>query len=332
MKNNPLPRLDEPSDIRARLHPYCRLSPGEVWDDPDGQHRVACIDATNMDDLSTLMRSDMATLAIHDPPYNFVAFEHRTVDEFIGWCEGWVAGSNRYLSENSSLYVWLGADQNNHFQPLPQFMVMMGELGWFKSRSLLTLRNQRGYGTQKNWMAVRQELLYYTKGSPFFEVQYTAIPKILRGYYKEVGSQRIENLERSKSDNIRPGNVWVDVQQVFYRMAENVSGCYAQKPLKAIERIVLSSSQPEDFVLDFFSHSGSTLLACEQHGRKCLTADIDPLYCEITIRRLEHYRKTGMPGWQNSHAFEKELDGVEDEVVLSSSENGPAKRRTGRLF
>ena len=60
---------------------------------------------------------------------------------------------------------------------------------------------------------------------------------------KEVDGQLTENLERSHSETIRAGNVWVDVQQVFYRMEENVSGCYAQKPLKAVERIVRASSK-----------------------------------------------------------------------------------------
>jgi len=91
-------------------------------------------------------------------------------------------------------------------------------------------------------MWVRQELLHYTKGNPNFRVVYTDIPKILRGYYKEVNGRITENLERSKSEMIRPGNVWVDIQQVFYRMEENVPGCYAQKPLKAIQRIIESSS------------------------------------------------------------------------------------------
>ena len=60
------------------------------------------------------------------------------------------------LVENASLYVWLGADQNESFQPLADFILMMrGEP--FVSRSLITMRNQRGYGTQKNWMALRQE-------------------------------------------------------------------------------------------------------------------------------------------------------------------------------
>jgi len=199
----------------------------------------------------------------------------------------------------------LGADQNMHFQPLPDFMIMMREFP-FGARSFITMRNQRGYGTQQNWMAVRQELLYYTKGTPYFEVQYTDIPKILRGYYKKVGDAMTENLERSKSDTIRPGNVWVDIQQVFYRMEENVSGCYAQKPLKSIERIIKASSREGYLIIDFFSHSGTTLLASELLKRRCFTIDMDPIYCEITIRRLEHFRKTGKLGWQNGNPFEVE--------------------------
>jgi site-specific DNA-methyltransferase (adenine-specific) len=170
------------------------------------------------------------------------------------------------------------------------------------------MRNQRGYGTQKNWMAVRQELLYYVKGDPVFnvEAEYTDIPKILRGYYKEVNGRETENLERSRSENIRAGNVWVDIQQVFYRMEENVSGCYAQKPIKAIERILRSGSNPGDVVMDFFSHSGTTLLSAEITQRKCIAMDIDPIFCEISIRRLEHFRRSGRLGWQNGHPFEEE--------------------------
>jgi site-specific DNA-methyltransferase (adenine-specific) len=306
MKNNPLPRLDRDEALRQQILPFCRLQPGEIWIDPLKKHKVGCLDATNRESVDTLMGGTLATLAVHDPPYNLVAFEERQLDEYIGWCRQWVGNTWNVSAENSSLYVWLGADQKNQFQPLPDFMLMMRAFD-FEPRSFLTMRNQRGYGTSKNWMAVRQELLYYTKGDPFFEVQYTDIPKILRGYYKEVDGQVTENLERSKSNNIRPGNVWVDVQQVFYRMEENVSGCYAQKPLKAVERIINASSQPDDVVIDFFSHSGATLLAAEMNRRRCLTLDIDPIYCEISIRRLERWRETGKLGWQNGHPFEAEL-------------------------
>lgn len=313
MQNHPLPRLDANPDVQRALKRYCRLEPGETWTDPSGQHRVGCLDASAETAVERLMNGRRATLAVHDPPYNLVAFENRSIAEYIAWCRTWVHTTAMSLLPNSSLYVWLGADQGMGFQPLPDFMIMMRESA-FETRSFITMRNQRGYGTQHNWMAVRQELLYYTKGDPRFNVsaEYTDIPKILRGYYKTVNGQRTENLERSKSENIRAGNVWVDIQQVFYRMQENVNGCFAQKPLKCIQRIIEASSQPGELVVDFFAHSGTTLLACELLGRACCTLDVDPVYCEITIRRLEHYRETKQLGWQNSHPFAKEhrIDGT----------------------
>lgn len=199
------------------------------------------------------------------------------------------------------------------------------------TRSFLTMRNQRGYGTQQNWMAVRQELLYYTKGKPVFnvEAEYTDIPKILRGYYKEVNGQVTENIARSKSEYIRAGNVWVDIQQVFYRMEENVSGCYAQKPMKCIDRIVRASSDSGQLVVDFFAHSGTTLLSCEILKRCCYTMDSDPVFCEISIRRLEHYRKTGKLGWQNGHAFEDNID-IQFELEDQASEAGELEKPTNK--
>lgn len=310
MINTPFPRLDLNSGaIRKQLLSLCRLETGQIWRDPEDKHVVGCGDAGDAGCIGKIF-SDIKppALAVFDPPYNLAVFEQQTVGEYIAWCQKWVDNCYRILADNAAFYVWLGADQKEHFQPLPQFMMMMSQSG-FTARSFITMRNQRGYGTQKNWMAVRQELLYYTKGEPVFNVQYTDIPKILRGYYKEVNGHLTENLERSHSPNIRPGNVWVDIQQVFYRMEENVNGCYAQKPLKAIERIIQASSSEHDVVTDFFAHSGTTLLACERTNRKCVTFDIDPVFAEITIRRLEHYRTTGKTGWQNSHPFERELEG-----------------------
>lgn len=312
MNNNPLPRLDAAPDVREQLLPYCRLQPGEIWEDERYGHRVGCLDATNDQAVQDMMAGQRAQLAIHDPPYNLAVFELRSISEFIDWCEKWVLISDAVLDSNASLCIWLGADQRDGFQPLPEFMLMMRNKS-FSSRSFITMRNQRGYGTQKNWMAVRQELLYYIKGSPTFNVdaEYTDIPKILKGYYKKVNGKITDNLERSRADTIRAGNVWVDIQQVFYRMDENVSGCYAQKPLKCIDRIIRASSNPHDLVIDFFAHSGTTLLAAEILKRKCFTTELDPIYAEITIRRLERFRLTGRLGWQNGHPFQEELPNIE---------------------
>jgi len=271
---------------------------------------VGVLDATSIGDVSSLVGGARVNLAINDPPYNVAVGGVNTrnlsrvdLPSYLDFSRKWVAAVLDTLASDAHFYVWMGADYRDNFQPLPDFMIMMREFTILKARNFITLRNQRGFGTQKNWMWVRQELLHYVKGNPSFRVVYTDIPKILRGYYKKVDGQETENLERSKSKTIRPGNVWVDIQQVFYRMEENVPGCYAQKPLKAIRRIIESSSSSGDVVLDLFAHSGTTLVAAEQLGRVAYTADVDPVFAEVTIRRLEHYRKTGKTGWQWRNPF-----------------------------
>ena len=303
-----LSRLDNDPELRKQIRRYCRLNQGEIWEDPVKGHRVGVLDASSSRNVAALMSGAKAQLTINDPPYNVVVGSGNTqnlpkidLPGYIEFSRKWVQNSIDSMSEDAHFYVWLGADYRDNFQPLPDFVILMREFSDLTAKNYITVRNQRGYGTQQNWMWVRQELFHYVKGKPGFKVVYTDIPKILRGYYKEVNGKVTENLERSKSTTIRPGNVWVDIQQVFYRMEENVPGCYAQKPLKAIERIIETSSKPADVVADFFSHSGTTLLAGERLGRVVYTCDLDPVFAELTIRRLEHNRNTGKTGWQRQN-------------------------------
>lgn len=307
-----LGRLDLRNDLRKKILPLCRLKKGDVWEDKISGHKVGVLDATEKSDVIKIMNGDDATLAVNDPPYNVAVGNANTANlskldmsEYLIFSEKWIKNVVSVMAENSHFYLWSGADQKDDFQPLPDLMILLRKIPELKSRNLITMRNQRGYGTQKNWMWVRQELLYYIKGEPEFNVDavYTDIPKILRGYYKSVKGEMTENLQRSKSNNIRAGNVWVDIQQVFYRMEENVPGCYAQKPLKAIERIIESATNKGDLVIDFFSHSGTTLMAGELLNRKVYTLEIDPIFAELTIRRLENYRSAGKTGWQWKNPF-----------------------------
>lgn len=317
-----LPRLDKHPELRARLLEFCRLKPGDIWEDPMLGHRVGVLDTTDSAQVRQLMADVRVSLAVNDPPYNIKVGNANTrnlskisLNDYLEFSRKWVANAVTSLADDAHFYVWIGADYRDNFQPLPDFMILMRE--WdstLKTRNLITVRNQRGFGTQKNWMWVRQELLHYIRGNPEFHVVYTDIPKILRGYYKTVDGKRTENMERSKSDTIRPGNVWVDIQQVFYRMEENVPGCYAQKPLRAIKRIIETSSREGDVVLDLFAHSGTTLIAGEMTGRRVITADIDPVFAELTIRRLERFRLTGKTGWQWQNPFPE----IEDMLNESS--------------
>lgn len=293
---------------------------GSIWQDPISGHKIGCLDVSKNKDIEKLMENEKAILAIQDPPYNVDVndeFGNLPLEQYINWSEKWIDNTINILDKNSSLYVWLGADIRNALQPLPDFMIMMRRKP-VQIRNFITMRNQRGYGTQKNWMAIRQELLYYTKGKPIFNIQaeYTDIPKKTRGYYKKINGKMTENFDRSKSLTIRAGNVWHDIQQVFYLMHENVEGCFAQKPLKSAKRIIEASSNQNDLIIDFFGHSGSTLLQAEIGKRKCYTMDINPTYCKIIVARLLHYRRTGETGWGRIKILKNGKILVSDEKLL----------------
>ena len=57
------------------------------------------------------------------------------------------------------------------------------------------------------------------------------------------------------------------------------------KPLKLLARLIKNSSRQGDVVLDTFGGSGSTLITCEQLGRKCYTMELDPKYADVIVKR-----------------------------------------------
>jgi DNA modification methylase len=61
------------------------------------------------------------------------------------------------------------------------------------------------------------------------------------------------------------------------------------KPLKLLARLVKNSSRIGEIVLDTFGGSGSTLITCEQLGRRCYTMELDPRYADVIVKRYLNF-------------------------------------------
>jgi DNA modification methylase len=61
------------------------------------------------------------------------------------------------------------------------------------------------------------------------------------------------------------------------------------KPVELCIKGITNSSVPGAIVFDGFLGSGSTLIACEQTGRKCYGVEIDPAYCDVIKNRWEQF-------------------------------------------
>ena len=61
------------------------------------------------------------------------------------------------------------------------------------------------------------------------------------------------------------------------------------KPVALVEKAIRNSSKTKDIVLDLFGGSGSTLIACEQTGRRCRMMELDPKYVDVIIHRWQDF-------------------------------------------
>jgi adenine-specific DNA-methyltransferase len=59
-----------------------------------------------------------------------------------------------------------------------------------------------------------------------------------------------------------------------------------EKPAALIAHLMLALTNPGDLVIDPFSGTGTTLRVAQDHGRRAIGIEINPRYCDATIRRL----------------------------------------------
>lgn len=68
----------------------------------------------------------------------------------------------------------------------------------------------------------------------------------------------------------------------------------AAKPVAMCEWLIKNSSDAGETVVDFFGGSGTTMIAAERTGRRCLMTEVEPKWCDVIVARWE--RVTGKRG------------------------------------
>ncbi len=120
---------------------------------------------------------------------------------------------------------------------------------------------------------------------------WVTIPENLEQYYQDHRIQFTKRgipqlryyLETNKGVPIN--DIWDDLPAVGSTSKE-ATGYPTQKPLRLLERIIKTSSNPGDLVLDPFVGSGTTLLAAEKQGRQWIGIDNSPIAIKIIEKRL----------------------------------------------
>lgn len=62
-----------------------------------------------------------------------------------------------------------------------------------------------------------------------------------------------------------------------------------QKPVALFEPPILNHTRAAEWAYEPFAGSGSQLIACEQHARRCVALEIEPPYCQVILDRWEAF-------------------------------------------
>lgn len=154
-----------------------------------------------------------------------------------------------------------------------------------------------GGSTKNHFSRKHDNIFLYKKGKTFyFDPDAIGTP---RG--KAVGHHRKKNVDEAgkvyyttitngkeyryyEDDKVYIGDVWNDIPSLIQNESEH-TGYETQRPEELLKRMILSSSKPKNYILDFTSGSGTTLAVATQYGRIPLCCDINPTAINLGRRR-----------------------------------------------
>ena len=223
---------------------------GDIW--ILGNHRLMCGDSTMIDDVEKLMNGEKADMVFTDPPYG-ISYQSnmRTKSEKFAVLE----------NDNKILTEWI-----NHLDIVSNGFVFIWTTWkvlqeWFDATSVM--------GNPSN-------LIVWDKGGGGIgDLEKT----FLTDYEMALVFHR-----GTKITGKRLGSVW--------NIGKDASSKYlhpTQKPVELAAMAIVNTTNERQSVLDFFTGSGSTLIACEKINRKFYGLEMSESYCDVIIKRWEQY-------------------------------------------
>ncbi|WP_439271870.1 DNA modification methylase [Pseudochrobactrum sp. HB0163] len=238
--------------------------PGDVW--VLGNHRLICGDSTDAAVLDTLLDGQLVDMVFTDPPYN-VNYGDTAKDKIRA--KGGAKAGRKIMNDN------LG----NEFEAFltdacaNMLRVTKGALYICMSSSELDTLQSAFRSSGGKWSTfIIWAKNTFTLGRSDYQRQYEPI---LYGW-KE-GNDHYWCGARDQ------GDVW------FFNKPQKNDLHPTMKPVELVCQAVKNSSKSKDIVLDSFGGSGSTLIACEKLGRYARLIELDPIYCDVIVKRWEEF-------------------------------------------
>ncbi|HUU44366.1 MAG TPA: DNA modification methylase [Acidobacteriota bacterium] len=255
----------EDDDDKADEAPPCPevpvSRPGDLY--LLGDHRLLCGDATSAEDIQRLMDGHKVHSLLTDPPYG-VQYHSRGKQR-----ETWGAIANDDLAPDA-LEVFLRKAFTN-----AAAVCRPGATAYvFHALGLAGVRIafERAFLAAGFQLSATITWVKQSASMGWGDYRHASEPML----YGWVGQGHRKITDRTQT------TVWqIDRESSLKHPT--------QKPVALISRALRNSTIRGESVLDPFVGSGTTIIACEQLGRRCFAMEIEPKYCDVVVERWETY-------------------------------------------
>ncbi len=257
------------------------------------KNRLICGD--NLVELA-MLDAESVDLIYVDPPFfsnrnyeiiwgdeaEIRSFEDRWeggVYAYVDWMKQRVMALYRVLKPTGSFYLHCDWHAGHYLK------VMLDEVfGRDNFRNEIVWHYFMG-GKPKSFFARKHDTIFYYAKSNKWTFNYTEVERRLPKKPTLGSHKQIVNRGDAWYSTVGMDDVW-DISGVF-NMSKEYQGYNTQKPEELLERIVISSSNPGDLVLDAFCGSGTTLAVAQKLGRRWIGIDKSPEAILLAARRLK---------------------------------------------
>lgn len=224
-----------------------------------GNHRLMCGDSTSVTDVEKLMGGQLADMLLTDPPYN-VDYEGGTKDKLT------IKNDNLGNEEFRQFLVDAFSNADMAMKQGAVFYIWHADVEGY---------NFRGAVIDTGWK-VRQCLVWNKNSMVMGRQDYQWKHEPCLYGWKE-GASHLWAADRKQTTVID-----------FKRPTKNDLHP-TMKPIGLFDYQIKNNTKGGDIVLDLFGGSGTTIMACEQNGRKAYTMEFDPRYVDVIIKRWEEF-------------------------------------------
>jgi adenine-specific DNA-methyltransferase len=225
------------------------------------------------------LEDESVDLVLTDPPY-FIGFDGgkgwdkqwKSEEEYLAWCDAWTRECVRVLKPGRMLVVW-GTLKTETFL---RYKLQTSAIVPLVAQNEIIWSYNWGGRSKANFARKHEYAWCWSKGADF--IFNDGDIRVERKVKKDLRTGK------AHTQGTIPTCVW---EKNNHTTSKDFCGWHpTTKNLEILERLIRAYTNEGDTVLDTFLGSGSTVIAAERAGRRCIGSEKDAEYFEKMMERV----------------------------------------------